>query len=397
MAPNYEGWVASLRRHPRSPYFIACFTGGDGARYQRSTKVASDGKVESRRRAQKIADEYEDVARGIRTAQQVQTVVQELYQRATGQALEVQTTRFFASEWLKDKKGTVEPRTHHFYKTRIDSFQLFLKERADLSLNLISEKDVREWRDGEAERVTPTTVNLGLKVVRMFLGSAAKRNLVGENVAARVPILKKKQGVSRRPFSVDELQKLLPVLPKEWKSLVLFGLYTGQRLGDLARLKWSDIDLGLGEIRFVTKKTGRAQKIPIAPPLRQHIESLPTPIQSELYIHPVACGFTVSGKHGNVSTLSRQFHDLMAQAGIVPKRMHRKREGKVANQRNASALTFHGLRHTLTSMLKNAGVSSSVAEEIIGHDSSEMNRIYTHIDHASLVKAMSLLPAIGGV
>jgi integrase len=48
--------------------------------------------------------------------------------------------------------------------------------------------------------------------------------------------------------------------------------------------------------------------------------------------------------------------------------------------RRMSDLTFRGLRHTLTSMLKNAGVSSSVAEDIVGHDSSEMNRIYTHID-----------------
>jgi len=129
--------MASLRRHPRSPYFVACFTGADGMRHQRSTKVASDGKVESRRRAQRIADEYEDVARGIRTAQQVQAVVQDLYQRATGELLEVQSVRFFAAEWLKDKKGSVEPRTHAFYRARLDAFLLYSKERADASLNLI--------------------------------------------------------------------------------------------------------------------------------------------------------------------------------------------------------------------------------------------------------------------
>ncbi len=29
----------------------------------------------------------------------------------------------------------------------------------------------------------------------------------------------------------------------EWKSLILFGLYTGQRLGDLSRLPWQNVDL----------------------------------------------------------------------------------------------------------------------------------------------------------
>ncbi len=94
---------------------------------------------------------------------------------------------------------------------------------------------------------------------------------------------------------------------------------------------------------------------------------------------------------GNVAP---DFHDLMSKAGIVPKRMHRKQEGRIASERNSSPLSFHGLRHTLTSMLKNAGVSSAIAEEIIGHDSSEMNRVYTHIDKGSLAKAMGLLPSV---
>jgi integrase len=47
------------------------------------------------------------------------------------------------------------------------------------------------------------------------------------------------------------------VADPEWQSLVRFGFYTGQRLGDLATLRRSNIDLVRGEIRFVTAKTGR--------------------------------------------------------------------------------------------------------------------------------------------
>lgn len=72
--------MASLRRIPRSPNFIACFTGADGKRYQRSTGIKVDGKVESRRRAQKIADEFEDIARKKRSAQQVQRVFKDIYE-----------------------------------------------------------------------------------------------------------------------------------------------------------------------------------------------------------------------------------------------------------------------------------------------------------------------------
>ena len=52
--------MASLRRHPKSPSYFACFTGENGKRYQRSTGIRVDGTVTARRQAQKIADEFED-------------------------------------------------------------------------------------------------------------------------------------------------------------------------------------------------------------------------------------------------------------------------------------------------------------------------------------------------
>jgi integrase len=40
----------------------------------------------------------------------------------------------------------------------------------------------------------------------------------------------------RRPFTIDELRAVLEVADDEWKSLIKFGLYTGQRLADIAAL-----------------------------------------------------------------------------------------------------------------------------------------------------------------
>jgi integrase len=39
---------------------------------------------------------------------------------------------------------------------------------------------------------------------------------------------------------------------------ILFGLCTGQRLGDIATLRWNDLDLARGELRLSTRKTGKA-------------------------------------------------------------------------------------------------------------------------------------------
>jgi len=42
--------------------------------------------------------------------------------------------------------------------------------------------------------------------------------------------------------------------------------------------------------------------------------------------------------------------------------------------------------------MKNAGVSPAIVEEFIGHNSAEMNRVYTHIEIESMRKAADKLP-----
>ena len=146
--------MASLRRFRKSPFHFACFTGEDGRRHQRSTKIRADGTVTARRQAQKIADEYEDVARGQQTARQVQKVFHDLYQEVTGDALPNQTLRQFAENWLMDKQGAIAPRTHGFYRSRVDSFLADLGKREGVPVFQITEADVRAWRDRETKRVT---------------------------------------------------------------------------------------------------------------------------------------------------------------------------------------------------------------------------------------------------
>jgi integrase len=221
------------------------------------------------------------------------------------------------------------------------------------------------------------------------------RRVCNENPAEALPILKRDTKTPRRPFTNEELSRLLANVEGEWRSLVLFGLYTGQRLGDLARLQWTAIDFESAEIRFTTDKTGRNQKIPICAPLMSHIKSLEMPKSSDTPLHPEA--FDLVNRQGKPSTLSRQFHDLMSNAGLVTKRPHRKKEKDGdSRRRSASGLTYHSFRHTLTSMLKNAGVSASIAEEIVGHDSAEMNRIYTHMENKTLREAMDRLADVCG-
>ena len=68
--------------------------------------------------------------------------------------------------------------------------------------------------------------------------------------------------------------------------MILFGLYTGQRLGDVATVRWSNVDLIKGEIRLTTRKTDKVMILPIAPPLRRYLEALPSSDDMNMPLHP---------------------------------------------------------------------------------------------------------------
>jgi len=57
-------------------------------------------------------------------------------------------------------------------------------------------------------------------------------------------------------------------------------------------------------------------------------------------------------------------------------------------------LSFHCLRHTATSLLKNAGVSDAIAMDIIGHESKAISANYTHIETNTKRKALNALPDV---
>lgn len=47
------------------------------------------------------------------------------------------------------------------------------------------------------------------------------------------------------------------------------------------------------------------------------------------------------------------------------------------------------------SLLKNAGVSDAVAQDLVGHDNAEISRNYTHIEGSAKRAAVDKLPVIG--
>ena len=157
----------------------------------------------------------------------MQRVFKDLYQEITSTDLPNATVKDFGDRWLAQKKAEVSPATLVFYEGAYRKFLVFLEEKADAALFEISRDDIQRWRDDQAEKVSPSTVNHRLKFTRMLFTAARREGLIADNPAEDVPVLKRDTKSTRRPFTLGEVKTILKEADDEWKSMILFGLYTG--------------------------------------------------------------------------------------------------------------------------------------------------------------------------
>jgi integrase len=408
---RFEVTMASLWKDDRSPYFTACVALYEGRAHRQLKK--STGTAD-RKLARRIADELEETGHGRRTAEEVSSFLgsikdlrcaiasrkafNDVLLKATGHGLTTKTVRGYGAEWLERVNGEVSASTWTKYQKTVEQFADFLGSRADVEMAMIRRDDISRFRDEQGKRVARSTANLALKIVRLFFASAERDGIVAKNEAKAVQILKAPNGdEGRRAFTVEEVKRVLEVCDPEWRSMVVFGLYTGARLGDIATLTWRNLDLQSAELRFVTGKTGRTMILPLAGPLKAHVERLPAGDDPKAFLHPRAAG-VVERQGGRVGSLSNQFYEILADAGLVAHRSHRAAEkgGGRAGKRQGSTITFHSLRHSFVSWLKATGVAQSVAMDLAGHQSVEVSRNYTHTTDELKAAALGRLPDLVG-
>ena len=383
--------MASIHRKTNSPYWHCAFYLPDGRRTLRSTGTSN------KRKALSVCLEFDKAARaaekGRFTEARARKAIADIYAIANNEDFPSETVNDYLSGWLMMKSLEVAENTLPEYQRAVDELKLHLGAKAAKPMDAVTVRDIVSLRGKLSKRVAGATVNKTLKILQSAWAQALKDGLVQENTFKRVDPVKVKKA-ERRPFTMDELGTLLDACNEEWRGMVLFGLYTGQRLSDIASLTWRNVDLESNTVKFTTRKTDRPMAIPIAKPLNDYVMARPSADDPDAQLFPDAHRTLMV--RGGTGTLSRQFSEILIDAGLITRsKSHKTPKGKKKGRnarRAASALSFHCLRHTATSLLKNAGVSDVVAREIIGHESEAVSRIYTHIEPETLRQAVEKMP-----
>lgn len=214
-----------------------------------------------------------------------------------------------------------------------------------------------------------------LKSFYTTLNHGTSRKNPFENINNRESEASDKQGLSQ-----EQLEVILELADKDMQTLICIGAYTGLRLADAARLRWSDVDLENRSISVIPQKTKRKNKR-VTIPIHSRLLKVLVSLESESdYVLPEY----VQIYDKNRSALSRKFKYLCESADIVT-------EKKVKGAKNESIIGFHSLRYCFVSECAKAGIPLFVVQQIVGHGSPAITRHYTQIDSNTVKTHMKKL------
>lgn len=289
-----------------------------------------------------------------------------------------ETVASYAASWMsmKLRRGDLAPSTARKYAEAIDLH--VIPTFGDVGLEHLVTRDIKEWLASKAERFAASSCNSWLRTFATMLNDAMTDGLITHNPAGAVRAVRELDDVDEdNSLHVDELRAYLDAwqeMHPEFYPLILVLALTGARWGEATALKWSDIDeaerTGLLLIRrshwcgkLKLPKTDKRRYVPYPAVLSDAMKAHRQ--QAIAKQHPSLeggwCFTATNGKllrHGRLSTESKA---VLKQAGIDRR------------------VTIHGLRRTMTDLLRLSAVDQVTAAALIGHDTDRMRRHYSTV------------------
>lgn len=336
-------------------------------------------------RARLVAEEMEkEVRYGVFDLEKVKAIAGESAAALKAGRNGVSVGKFLLG-WLesrRNRRGAVERDG-----VAVRRFLDFLGDGRNMVLTAVNKGMAKSFVERELERVSAGTVIRYVSTLSGAFNVAVDREFIPRNpFRGAMPSKADHQAEKqlRGAFTLDEVKMIFDRFPDEWPDMVRVCLYTGgQRLGDIATLKWSQIDLEHCFLFMTTEKTRRRMNKPIIEPLRDVLERRLACRVNEFVFPLAAMKHAQAG--GRSDKLSTDFTSLLRRYGIVEDTP----EDVKGDRHKLASKSFHSLRATAVTVLRLAGVPADLCRYIVGHDSEEIERVYFRPDAADVQDAMS--------
>jgi integrase len=221
----------------------------------------------------------------------------------------------------------------------------------DMPLAELTPQFIAGLRDRVAEKHGRRQANYVMAVISVACEHGREHGITHENPVKGVKRVRRDRQAPRanRPWTAAERRVVLERVPNQLRVPVALAMFTGLRKGDVLRLPKSAIREG--RIWRRTAKTGHEMSIPLHPDL---VGLLSAAAPHDAITIAATTNGTPWTESGFNSTFIKAIRRLEREGAVEP------------------GLTFHGLRHTVGTMLVEAGFDIDTVRRWLGQKTLAM-------------------------
>lgn len=353
-------------------------TGRKRGNNEGSIKLRSDGRYEAR---VTLADGRRKSYYGATRKQVQEKLTGALGDVQKGLPIPIgrQTVGQFLTRWLEDSaKPTVAPATYDSYRRMTERH--VMPALGKVALSKLTPQRIQQFQaDLLARGLSPRTVAYCRAILRRALGQAVKWNELARNPVPLVDAPKQQRHDPAFLTKVEAARLMAGIAGDRLEPLILLTLVTGLRRGEVLSIRWQDLDLDDG----IVKVEGQYQRwdgawrwLPLKTQQSRRTLSIPPFVVASLRAHRVrqaeerlASGewtdyglvfCTEAGTPIDGPNLTRQFQRRLTRAGV-------------------RHIPFHGLRHSVATLLLARGLTLGQIQKILGHATIKLTAdLYAH-------------------
>ena len=218
------------------------------------------------------------------------------------------------------------------------------------------------------KKLSTRTINLHAAAIAFLYNQVLGYN----DVVKDIPRMKNER---KLPWvlSKQDIAKIIENTHNKKHRLILSIAYgCGLRLGEIARLKKSDIDFNRNIIIIKQAKGKKDRIVMLSKSLKQSINSYLKDYKYSKYLFEGE----QKGKPYPRRTIAKIFDNACKKAGV-------KKQGGI-----------HALRHSFATHLLEQGTNLRVIQELLGHTSSKTTEIYTFVSTKNISQTISPLETL---
>jgi integrase len=292
----------------------------------------------------------------------------------------------FLDQWLADIKGNVAPRTHERYNeiARKNLIPLLgattLPKLQPMQISAAYTKALASGRRDGKGGLSPRTVHHMHRVLKQALSQAVRWQLLTRNPTEAVDPPK----VERHRITTYDMPQTAALIDAVRGTRMfiptLLAVLCGMRRGEIAALRWRNVDLSMGQISIVASaeqmnsgvrlketKSGRARTVAMSGTVRD-----------ELRLHRVQQAQDML-KLGTRLT-DENFVAAFADGSPMQPTFITHEWVRVIRATSLPRVRFHDLRHAHATHMLSSGIHPKVASERLGHSKVGITLdLYSHV------------------